>query len=528
MRGAFSFQKRSNGVEYIGMNHFLKRRATIVVLAAMVIGGAGFAYFSRDKAPTYEFTVAQRRDVIAEVNVTGRVKPVESIDLSFNLSGKVVLAPFDVGDKVSQGQTLIQLDVRDAQKDIKDAEIELANAKLALDRINLQHEQQLRGDVLNKSYEEGVGILASLYGEFVATLDALDLIFFDTNLSKDSRQTNIEFYASYDDKLAGVPARLERLYRETQDLYRIGLKDYQLAERGNGETRNKAIQSGYELAIKTAEMIKTGRDAVRFLQDKLFVSNSVHIKQVTIDSQSDDLAQYAATMDEYVQDLLQATNAIDEQLDEIEAYPIERDSQELIIAQRENDLKAARDAFEDHFMYAPMNGVVTKRLAKVGEIVSANTIVISLISEAKFEIEANVPEADIAKVEVGNIASVTLDAYGRDTVFETNVVSVNPAETIIEGVATYKVTFQFAKYDVGVKSGMTANIDIASGKREGVIAIPQRALIRKEGSTFVQILDGENIREVMVSPGLRGSDGSIEIISGVNEGDKVITLYAAD
>mgnify|MGYP001606052114 CR=1 FL=1 len=507
------------------MSKFLERRIVVVVLAAIVIGAAGFSYLSREKEPAYKFTVAERRDVISEVNITGRVKPVESVDLSFDLSGKVVLAPFDVGNTVSRGQTLVQLDIRNTQKAIDDAEIELANAKLALDKINLRHEQQLRRDVLNKSYEDGLGILATMYGEFVATLDALDSIFFGNNLSSDSRQSNIEFYASFNPEFAGVPNRFRKLHRETQDLHQAAVKDYQAAERGIGEARDKAIQSGYALAIKTAEMIKTGRDAIRFVQDSLLDSNSVHTKQAAINSHASDLTKYASSIDGYIQDLLEATNAIDKQLNEIETYPLEKKIQELIIAQRENDLKVARDALDDHFLYAPMDGVVTKRLAKVGEIISANTTALSLISEATFEIEADVPEADVVKIKAGDKASVTLDAYDRDTIFETSVVSVNPAETIIEGMATYKVTLQFAK-DYGlVKSGMTANITIASDKKEGVVAIPQRALIRKEGNIFVRILDGETTREVMVSSGLRGTDGNIEIISGVNEGDKIITSY---
>ena len=71
---------------------------------------------------------------------------------------------------------------------------------------------------------------------------------------------------------------------------------------------------------------------------------------------------------------------------------------------------------------------------------------------------------------------------------------------------------------------MTANIDVKSANRENVIAVPQRAIIRKNGDQFVRIADGEGFREVKVETGLRGSDGNIEIISGISEGDEVITF----
>jgi len=201
------------------------------------------------------------------------------------------------------------------------------------------------------------------------------------------------------------------------------------------------------------------------------------------------------------------------------------------IAAQEAQIKSAganveyyRAQLAKTMIHSPISGVVTTQNAKVGEIVSANASMVSIISASQFEIEANMPEADIAKVSVGNTSLVTLDAYGRDVVFEAKVVAVDPAETIVDGVATYKVTFQFVKDDERVKSGMTANIDIASASRENVIAVPQRAIIRKNGDQFVRIADDESFREVKVETGLRGSDGNIEIISGISEGDKVITF----
>ncbi len=160
----------------------------------------------------------------------------------------------------------------------------------------------------------------------------------------------------------------------------------------------------------------------------------------------------------------------------------------------------------------------------MGEIIGANTSAVALISATQFEIEAHIPEADIAKVALQNKALVTLDAYGRDIVFEAFVVSVEPAETIIEGVATYKATIHFLKEDTRVKSGMTANIDIQAANLENVIAIPQRAVIRKNGEKFVRVLKNKIPTEVLVETGLRGSDGNIEITKGLTAGDVVVTL----
>ena len=60
--------------------------------------------------------------------------------------------------------------------------------------------------------------------------------------------------------------------------------------------------------------------------------------------------------------------------------------------------------------------------------------------------------------------------------------------------------------------------------RENVLIIPQRAVIEKNGKKIVRIPSGKNYQEIEVQTGLRGSEGEIEIISGLREGDKVITF----
>ena len=169
---------------------------------------------------------------------------------------------------------------------------------------------------------------------------------------------------------------------------------------------------------------------------------------------------------------------------------------------------------------SPIAGIVTKQDAKKGEIASAGSLLVSVISDAKYEIEANVPEADIAKIKIGNTAEVTLDAY-PDVFFKATVTKIDPAETVIEGVATYKTTLQFSQNDSRIRSGMTANTDIEGEKREDVLVIPARAIKQKEGKKIVEILDGEVTRDVEIETGLRGSSGDIEVVSGLKEGDEI-------
>jgi len=198
--------------------------------------------------------------------------------------------------------------------------------------------------------------------------------------------------------------------------------------------------------------------------------------------------------------------------------------QEQVVKGAEARVNAVYAEIAKSVVRAPFDGVITKIDTEVGEIVPANTPIVSLMSNAKFEIETFVPEADIADVAVGNLADVTLDAYGSDTVFGAYVSFIDPAETMIEGVATYKVLLNFNEEDERILSGMTANVDVVTSTSPGTLSVPQRAVIEKDGKRLVKVVrDGKTV-EVEVKTGLKGSDGDIEILEGLNEGDSIVVF----
>jgi len=74
------------------------------------------------------------------------------------------------------------------------------------------------------------------------------------------------------------------------------------------------------------------------------------------------------------------------------------------------------------------------------------------------------------------------------------------------------------------KSGLTANLAIQSKKKNGVLVLPQYALLEKDNGTFVRRKTATATEEVRVIVGIRDSQGMTEIISGVSEGDEVLNL----
>ncbi|PIZ93780.1 MAG: hypothetical protein COX82_02020 [Candidatus Magasanikbacteria bacterium CG_4_10_14_0_2_um_filter_41_10] len=191
-------------------------------------------------------------------------------------------------------------------------------------------------------------------------------------------------------------------------------------------------------------------------------------------------------------------------------------------------LSAARDDLKKTELLALSDGVVSRLDVEVGENVIANQDIVGIIS-AGFTIKVDISEADIAKVSVNNSVDITLDAYGDDVHFAGHVVKIEPSQTEISGVVYYKTTilFDHTEEHYDIRSGMTANIDILTDSKDGVLVIPRRAILTQDGKKIVRVVKDATkgvFEERDVQTGLPGDDGLVEITSGLTEGEVIVTF----
>lgn len=200
---------------------------------------------------------------------------------------------------------------------------------------------------------------------------------------------------------------------------------------------------------------------------------------------------------------------------------------EAQVAQVQAALQLAALQIEDSVIKAPLDGIVTGVNYEEGEDSSLSKPVIAMLGENNLEIEVLVSETDVAKVNKDNEAEITLDAFGDDRKFKAVIVSVDPAETAVQEVVYYKVNVAFADAKenlAGILPGMTANVLITTNKKDDVLYIPSRAVIeRTDGMKIVRTLIDNKINEVPVNLGMRGDNGKVEIVSGLKEGDVIVT-----
>ncbi len=194
------------------------------------------------------------------------------------------------------------------------------------------------------------------------------------------------------------------------------------------------------------------------------------------------------------------------------------------IGQTQANLALLKDQISDNILKSPIKGIVTKINYEIGEQVTPQKALLSVLTENMYQVEVDIAETDISKVTLTNTAEITLDSLGDTVKFQGMVYFIDPAQTIIQGVTYYKVKISFDPGTQPVKPGMTANAVIMTARRENVLMMPSRAVVERDNSKFVRLLENNVPREVPVSIGLSGDNGLVEVLSGVSEGNKVVTF----
>lgn len=562
-----------------------------IILGVIVLLVVGYLFLKPTKQPRRDTMVASRMNIVQSVNVVGNVKSAESVDLAFELGGKVKEVYVKVGDSVEAGTKLAELNHDNFLADLQQAEAQVSSAYASLDQykaaltaeqarlremesgtrseeisiaqtkvdnaksalnnaeINLENTKQEADITLNNLYDDVMNILNDAYaksddaineqvGDLFTTGGNIDFSFEPNN-----SQLELNALTARQDAvrgLANLQTEMNKTHTSNSDLdsvLEVGRTEITkvrtflnlISDVLKGNTNlTSATLSTYKTDLNTARTnVNTALTNISNQQQSILSQVNTNRDSINTAQTSLDSAKFSLQTAE--QELnLKLAGYTKEQLDAQKAKVLQAEanisSQQAFIQQKQANVTSVQAQINKNIIYSPIKGTVTKQDAKAGEITNAQTPVISIISEAQFEIETNIPEVDIAKIKIGNKADVTLDAYGDDEKFEAQVISIDPAEKVIEGVSTYKTVFQFVSPNDKIRSGMTADLEIMTNSKDNVIAVPNRAVAVKEDVKKVKILQGDSVVEVTVETGLRGSNGMVEILSGIKEGDVVVTF----
>ncbi len=444
----------------------MKRHNFLIIIAVFILLAGVFGHWffiKREKEPEMLTERIGREDLEQIVSVTGTVRKEKDANLSFALPGIVKEIKVSEGEEVKKGQILATLDAQDLKMQIAQAQAMLKQAQAAL----------------KIAQDENLKVYQTAYDNAVKNLE-------------DIKMKNAK-------KITASKTEVKNAYDYWQDTK----KYYEQVQIEHNESSTTTPQSTVETAKRT---LTSAYNAYKSAQETL-----TSVKKTA--EADENFAQR------------ERESALKTLQEKIAASTLP-DKSTLInqVSYQRAGLELAQANYNKAVMKAPFSGKIGKITQDEGEYLPVSSPLLNLQSGETI-VEADIPEADITKIKIGQEAKITLDAFGDDKIFKGQIIAVNEAATKIQDVIYYKAKVSFDNPEnLPVKSGMTADISILTASKKNVLAIPVRAVKEKNGQKYVQIKENREIKDVNVVSGLLGEGGKIEIVSGLIEGQEVITF----
>lgn len=275
--------------------------------------------------------------------------------------------------------------------------------------------------------------------------------------------------------------------------------------------------------------------------DKTNLISELNTAKANLASTESNLSYQSANMKRYQTLYKKGLVSADEYENALLAY---RQAKEQVASSRENVQKA-----QTNLGYAtitsPIDGTVISKSVEEGQTVAASFNTPELFTIAKdlknMQVIANVDEADIGGVAVGNRVSFTVDAYPDDT-FEGVVKQVRLEATTTNNVVTYEVVISAPNADLKLKPGLTANVTIFTKEQANILSVANKALrftptketvgkdmkiVDCKGKNKVWTLNGNTLTAHSVNIG-QSDAMHTQIISGIKAGQSVVTEIVVD
>ena len=529
------------------MNSIFKSKWTKGLLAVLIAAIAIYFILKNNASPEQVYVVGEH-DVEQVVLLSGSVKAVGQVSLSFDAAGKVSTTTVFQGALVSQGQILAELDYGTLNADLLQAQgkvqsaqssLALANASVEKAKANLALVRaQNRGTdssitaaeiSLTNTIEEQATLVRNAYQELLNNdLTAYPVdnyrnipspIISGSYSGEETGEYALDFYSSGGG--TGYSIRVSGLGKHTVSFDDYGIPSplgksglyITLPESGTGKSYGS---TDWIIPVpntrSTTYQTKLGAYNKALQNQSSAVSNA----QSNLDkllAQQEDGSSIAIT----VAQEQQAVAALKE-------AESNRDQFIGALTQAQAGVTKVQSQIEDNIIRAPFDGTIARYSLSVGQTVAPGYSGITIVTDGDYELVMSIPEIDVAKVKVGDATEIILDAYGTDVVWSGVLSEIELVETEIDGVPSYSSIVTISNPDERIKIGMNARARIVVNEKLGVIAVPASYISTKNDTStvFVKVNDRQ-IEERVVLTGLTGTDYFVEITDGLVGGEVLIS-----
>jgi RND family efflux transporter MFP subunit len=221
---------------------------------------------------------------------------------------------------------------------------------------------------------------------------------------------------------------------------------------------------------------------------------------------------------------LLAKQALDDAESRYLASVAQLDLSKAQLSQNDARLQELQFNLNNTIITSPVDGFVGKRNVDPGAMVNTNTAIASVVDISRLKLVVNVVEKDLRMVTAGDIGIVEVDAYPGEK-FNGRIARVAPV--LDPATRTASIEIEVPNGDKRLKPGMYARISLTVEERKNALVAPKNAVIDFENKRGVWMPnDQKRATFVPVTLGIEGTN-DIEILAGLNEGDRFVTTGAA-
>jgi len=538
---------------YALKHKFLSAGAFVLIAGTSYWGIGSIGNTSGD--PTYALAAVEKGTLITSVSGTGQVSASNQVEIKPKVSGEILYVGVKNGDAVRAGTLIAQIDSTDAQKAVRDAETNLETAKLSYDKVvepatsleMLQAENAVTQAQTNleKSYDDGFNSVSNAFIDLPSVMTDLNTVLFGTAVSSNGGQTNVAAYAdmvkNYDEGVLLFKTNAELKYASARNTYDKSFLDYRATARtSNSETVKNLVTETYNTAKTIADAVKSASDMLSFVKDELSerslaIPASLSTYQTTLSSASSKVnsnlssllsAKNSIASSEY--SITEKTQSLADLKDGADDFDVR--SAQISINQKEDALLDAKENLYDCYVRAPFDGTIASLDVKAHDTASSGTSLATIITKQKIA-EISLNEVDISKIKVGQNVTLTFDAV-ENLSLTGKVAEVDTVGTVSQGVVSYNVKINFDADDERIKPGMSVSASIITEAKQDVLMVPNSAIKSQGDASYVEMFDKEIAtaqiatadvpKQQAIVIGL-SNDTSTEIVSGLSEGQKVIS-----
>ena len=296
---------------------------------------------------------------------------------------------------------------------------------------------------------------------------------------------------------AAIPVKGEKVTRGDMSAYIETYSRLEAERRVSVLARTTGLLE--ELAAEEGDLVRQGQVMIRLNKDEL----NLNLRQAE-QAFADASTNYDRIKTLYERNMVSQS--------EYDTAHLRLDNAKIVLEETQLNL-----AYAD--VTAPIAGVVTQRLVEVGDLVRGNQEVFVIADRDPLLVRIFAPEQRMYQLHPGQEATIAVEAL-PDTSFRGRIRMISPEVDPASG--TVKVTLEVASDGI-LKPGMFATVRIITERRPQTLIIPKKALILETDEDDVFLIEDSKVRRVAVELGFV-EDDQIEIVSGLQEGDQVVTI----